>query len=145
MLGSGWCHLPHDLLHSTLLYSVHFLSSITTCLKKTTFFLHISREVHVEIESRRFFPLMWNPNIKMMNITKLVQMIFSTWFGYFECASYLSCGIMLTVLNQCLDFFTINFNLCIWPRSMVQWEISSIKLYKPPLTGSVTVPSQYTA
>ena len=27
---------------------------------------------------------MWNPNIKVINITKLVQMIFKALFGYFE-------------------------------------------------------------
>ena len=28
-------------------------------------------------------------HIKALNITKLVQMIFSTWFGYFEYVGYL--------------------------------------------------------
>ena len=31
-----------------------------------------------------FFPLMWNPN-KVSNIIKLMQMIFSAWFGYWVC------------------------------------------------------------
>ena len=31
---------------------------------------------------------MWNPNIKAINITKLVQMLFNTWFGYFEYVGY---------------------------------------------------------
>ena len=34
-----------------------------------------------------------NPNTEAMNITKLVQMIFSAWFGYFEYVGYLPCGI----------------------------------------------------
>ena len=42
---------------------------------------------------------MWNPNIKAINITKLVQMIFSAWFGYFEYVGYLPRRIMLIVLN----------------------------------------------
>ena len=56
---------------------------------------------------------MWNLNIKVMNITKLVQMLFSTCVEYFGCASYLLCGIMLTVLSHCLHLITINFNLFI--------------------------------
>ena len=34
-----------------------------------------------------------------MNITKLVQILFSTWFGYFVYVSYLSPGIKLIVLS----------------------------------------------
>ena len=41
----------------------------------------------------KVFSLMWNPNIKVINITKLVQMIFSTWFGYFEYVGSLPYGI----------------------------------------------------
>lgn len=37
---------------------------------------------------RFFFPLIWNPNIKVINITKLVQVIFNAWFGYLENGSY---------------------------------------------------------
>ena len=36
---------------------------------------------------------MWKPNIKVVHITKLVQMIFNTWFGFFEYVGYLPCGI----------------------------------------------------
>ena len=42
---------------------------------------------------------MWNPNIKAIDITKLVQMIFSTWFGYFEYVGSLPRGVTLIVLN----------------------------------------------
>ena len=37
---------------------------------------------------------MWNPNIKEMNITTLVQVIFNTWFEY---VGYLPCGIMFLI------------------------------------------------
>ena len=68
---------------------------------------------------------MWNPNIKAINITKLVQMIFSAWFGYFEYVGYLPRGMTLIVLNKCLDLITINFNWSTQPWSTVQREISS--------------------
>ena len=55
---------------------------------------------------------MWNPNIKAINITKLVQIIFNAWFGYFEYVGYLPHGIPLIVLNYCLDLITINFKWC---------------------------------
>ena len=50
---------------------------------------------------------MWNPNIEAMNITKLVQMIFSAWFGYFEYVGYLPCGI----------HWLFSINVSIWSLS----------------------------
>ena len=35
----------------------------------------------------------------MINIAKLVQMIFSAWFGYFDYVGYLPCGITLIAPN----------------------------------------------
>ena len=81
---------------------------------------------------------MWNPNVKAIHITKLVQMIFIAWFRYFEYVSYLQHGITLVVLNYCFDLITINFNWSTRPWSIVQWEISSTKLHKPLLTRSNT-------
>ena len=47
-----------------------------------------------------FFYLTYvEPNVKLINITKLVQVIFNAWFGYFEHVGYLSCSIMLIILN----------------------------------------------
>jgi len=57
-----------------------------------------------------FFSLMWNPNVKVINITKVVQMIFIVWFGYSEYVGYLPCGITLVVLYSCLDLIAVNFN-----------------------------------
>ena len=51
-LWCGWggsFHLPHNLIRSTLLYSIHFSSSVTICLKNRTSSLHFSRELHAEI------------------------------------------------------------------------------------------------
>ena len=82
--------------------------------------------------------LMQNLNIKVINITNLVQVIFSGWFGYFEYVSYLQHGKMLIVLNQwSLSLITVNFNVySSW--SIIQWEIFGTKLHKPLLTQSVT-------
>ena len=91
--------LPHHFFCSILLYSIHFSSDITICFKNGIVLLCFRRELHAEIWSRRFFPPMWNPNIKAINIIKPVQMSFNPWFGYSECVSYLLCGIMLMVLQ----------------------------------------------
>ena len=86
-----------------------------------------------------FFQLTYvDPNIKASNITKLVQMIFSAWFGYFEYVGYLPCGIILIVLNECLDWISINFNWSTRLWSIVQREIFSTKLRKPLLTCSIS-------
>ena len=58
-----WCGwwwficLTHDIFHSILLYSIHFSSPVTICLKNRTLLLCFSRESHVEIWSRRLFLL----------------------------------------------------------------------------------------
>ena len=81
---------------------------------------------------------MWNPNIKAIHITKLVQMIFKAWFGYFECIFYLPRGMMLIVLNYCFDLIAVNFNWSTQLWSIIQWEICSTKLLKPLLTRSIS-------
>ena len=40
---------------------------------------------------------MWNPNIKVTDITKLVQIIFNAWFEYFEYVGSLPRGVTLTL------------------------------------------------
>ena len=66
------------------------------------------------------------------------------------------CQISLSWYNidyfQCFDLITINFNWCAWVGSIIQQEISSMKLHKPLLTHSVnhfsihfSIPSPYTA
>ena len=74
-----WCsfHLTYDLFDSTLLYSIYFSLPITVYFKNRTFSLCLSRELHKEIWSGRFFFHLTyvEPNIKVVNITELVQMI----------------------------------------------------------------------
>ena len=57
MVGGGSFPFPHNLFRSTLLYSIHFSSSITICFKNGPFSLRLSTESHAEIQSRRFFRL----------------------------------------------------------------------------------------
>ena len=42
---------------------------------------------------------MWNPNVKEINLAKLVQIIFNTWVGYSGYVGYLLCGKILIILN----------------------------------------------
>ena len=77
---------------------------------------------------------MWNTNIKAINVTKLVQMIFKTWFAYFEYARYLPHGIMEIVLTSCPHLVAISFNRSTRMWSIVQQEISSTNLCQPLLT-----------
>ena len=54
----------------------------------------------MEVCSISFFRLTYTePKHRVMNITKLAQMIFSARFGYFEYVDYLLHGVMLTILD----------------------------------------------
>ena len=55
----------------------------------------------------------------------------------FEYVGYLPCGIMLIILNSCLDWL-LSTGVPTQPWSMVQREISSTKLQKPLLTHSIS-------
>ena len=55
LVGGGSFLLLCDLFHSPLLYSIHFSLHITICFRNGAFPLHISRESHEELWSRRFF------------------------------------------------------------------------------------------
>ena len=79
---------------------------------------------------------MWDPNIKAINITKLVQMIFNAWFGYFE---YVKISPMWYNIDcsQLMSWFDFN-NWCTQPWSIVQREVYSMKLCKPLLTYSIS-------
>ena len=76
--------------------------------------------------------LMWNPNIEVRNITKLGQMIFNAWLGYFEYVSYLPRGITIYCSHLMSQFDHYQLQL-VYPSigSNIQQEISSTKLYKP--------------
>ena len=89
------------------------------------------------MSSRRFFfSLKFNPNIIVINIAKLVQMIFSVWFGYFRHVTYH--GTLLIVCKSFLILITINFNCYTWQRSTVQREIFSMKFHKLLLTQLIS-------
>ena len=103
-------------------------------------FVFFCWELDAEIQSRRFFfPLMCNPNIKVMNITKNGASDFQHLIWLFWV-----CQISLSWYNidyfQCFNLITINFNWCAWVGSIIQQEISSMKLHKPLLTHSITSP-----
>ena len=89
---------------------------------------------------------MWNPNINVVNITKPVLMIFSTWFGYFKYVGYFQHGIMWIILNWCLNLIALNFNwstqLCsIVSEKFLGWNFAN-HLWQ---IWSVTAPSPYSA
>ena len=53
--------------------------------------IHTQVENHMQKYSQEgfFFLQKWNTNVKTINITKLLRMIFKAWFGYFEYISHL--------------------------------------------------------
>ena len=137
--------------------SVPHCCTVPTVHRPSQFVLKMERFHYISVEKcmwkygqEGFFLLTYvEPNIKAIHITRLVQIIFNTWFGYFEYVSSLPCGITLTVLNYCFDLITVNFNWSTHPVRrvdfIVQWEIPSMKLRKLLLTRSITAPSPYTA
>ena len=78
----------------------------------------------------------------MITITKWVQMIFKTWFGYLE-QVMLKCWLFS--INVLIWSLSTSTGLRDWWWSIVQQGISSMKLRKPLWhVQSVTVPSPYT-
>ena len=61
---------------------------------------------------------MGNPSIKVINITKLVQMIFIAWRGYFEYVSYLLRGIDMIVLNVLIWSLSTSIGISNWASSI---------------------------
>ena len=81
---------------------------------------------------------MWNTNIKAINITKLVQKIFNTWFRYFEYVGYLPHGITWWLsFNVCrihgeISFLSLPFCCSILPKCLlliIQWAWGFNNLY----------------
>ena len=132
MKASHWCGwwwfilLPLYLFCSMLLHSICFSSLIPICFKSRPSLLYFSRKSHSEIQSRRFFSLMWNPSIKAMNTTKLVQITSNAWFGDLWVCQ-LSPAWRNTDCSQCLDLIAVNFHWQAWQWSPVQQEISRVK------------------
>ena len=121
---------------------VHFtcptISSAFHC--SSHFVLKIDHFHYVSVENHRWKygqeGFMWNPNIKAINVTKLVQMIFNSWFGYFEFGGYLPRGVTLSNRTSCRDLIPVNWSTRTW--SIIQPEISSTKLHGPLFTCSIT-------
>ena len=74
VVGGCSFHLPPNLFCS-LLYSI-FSSLVTVCFKNKTFFVTFQYRTACEkkIKKAFFASLVWNPNIKVMNTGKLVQL-----------------------------------------------------------------------
>ena len=83
-LWCGWWWLilvAPQLLHSTLLFSIHFSLPVTICFTNGMFLLHLSRESYVEIWSRRFFSL----NLHGTQISKLLAKLnWPKWFSVLD-------------------------------------------------------------
>ena len=133
-------HLPYDLFHTTLLYSTTF-----HCLSQ---FFHYIEENCWGIWSRRsIFCLIYvEPKYQSDYHKQARTNDFQCFIWIFAYVSYLQRGIMLIVLNQCLDLITHNFNRSTQPWSIIKQEISNIKFQKWLWhIRSVTAPSPYTA
>ena len=124
-----------------MITSIPRYCTVSTLHRQSQFVLKMKRLHYVSVENHMreycqgfFHLILWNLNIKAINITKLVQMIFKAWLGSFEYVGYLLRGIMLIVLDWCLNLIAINFNWSTSLWSIVQREISSTKLRKPLLT-----------
>ena len=61
---------------------------------------------------------MGSPSIKVMNIAKLVQMIFIAWHRYFEYVSYLLHGIDMIVLSVLIWSLSISIGISNWASSI---------------------------
>ena len=66
--------------------NAHFSLPVTTGFKKNFLIMLKIGNCMWKYGQKGFFSL--NPN-KVINITKLMQMIFNTWFEYFEYISYI--------------------------------------------------------
>ena len=82
---------------------------------------------------------------QMINIVKVVGMIFNAWYGYFEYIGYLSHGIALIFLNVLIWSLSTSTSTGVW--SIVQWQISSMRNFTNHswYIGSSTAPSPCTA
>ena len=63
-----------------------------------------------------FTSLMWNPNIKTIHITKLVQMVFNSRFGYCEYVGHVLHGITLE------GFFSVKVSVWLLSTSTVLFQ-----------------------
>ena len=106
----------------SILYSIHFLLTITICLKKWNIFIAFKLYIRYDpivicFFGFFFFFLLRKPHIKTAKIIKLMK-----WFSVFDILNLLS----LSHLIYCWLFssnvlITIYFND--WLKSIIQWEI----------------------
>ena len=124
VVAGGSFHLFHNPFYSTLLYSIHFSLPVTVCFKNRMISLHLCRESHVEIWSRRFyFHLNYiEPKHKSNEHNHTGANDFQSLIGYLGYVGYFPCGIILIVL----------VNVSIWSLSTSiglpnYWALSSEK------------------
>ena len=129
MVGGDVFRLPHDLSHSTLLYSIHFSSPVTLCFKKGTFTLRFSRYSRWKYGQDGFFfrltyvePKHQSDQHNQAGANDFQRLIWIFWICCLSPAKY------NVDHSQCLDLIAINFNWSTRPWSIVQGEISSMKL-----------------
>ena len=88
---------------------------------------------------------MWNANIKVIKIFKMVHMTSGDWFGYFEYVGYVLHGITLIAVDYFFHLITINFNWSTEPWSIVRHQSPAQNFANHFWhIQSVTAPSQST-
>ena len=108
----GWRLLAFGMVGVVLLArpeisSIPHYCSVSTFHHLSEFVLKVECFHYVEVKNCMwkygqedfFSQLIWNPGFKVINITKLVQMVLNVWFGYFKLVGYLPHGMTLTVLQ----------------------------------------------
>ena len=106
------------------------------------FALCLSRESHVEIQSRGFLSkLMWDPNAKEMNITKLVQMTVNACFRHVGCLLSSTMFVVLNVSIWLLSISTVKPGRGALSSKKSPWNLINHFWH----IQSVTAPFPYTA
>ena len=128
------------------IFSVSHCCTVSTFHRPSQFVLKTERFRYVSVENRMwkygqevFFHLTYvEPKHQSDSHDQAGANDFQHLSGYFEYVDYLPYGTTLIVLNYCFDLMAINFNWSTQPWSIVQREISSTKLHRRLLTGSIS-------
>ena len=148
LVGGSLFHLPHTLFHSTLLYTIHFSSSVTICFKKQNISVMFQKRITCENMVKKVFSLnLCGTQTSKWLIYQLGVNDFQHRFGYSEYVNNLLYGITLIILNLCLDLIIITLDLSLQPWNIRQWEKKSGQNFTNHFwyIWLVTAPSQYTA